>query len=356
MDELTLALQRFDLLAYVEAKGAVKDGRDEMVLFCPQCETEKLTVNPHNRMWRCFRCEYLTETGALHGAKPRGNVFQLVEWLEGTSKRDTARFILERASGQTADAMAGPLVTDFAPVVTHALKRPTGLPESCVAITAILPYMKRRGITLEDAAMFGLGHVPAEAGGWLANRIIFPVWDRGQCLYWQARACWDVHEHVARWPGDKFRKSLNPSSERNGQFFLGSSDVVGNLESAVACSPRPVIVEGPTSGIRTGPDAMWTFGKNLYPAQVVRMVEHGVRAVDFMWDGPSAPDAAGVRKEPLGAWPDMLRHAPTLVSAGIDVRVVFIPQGDPGDYSRAEVAEMRRVWSRPFAEVSTWSL
>ena len=105
--------------------------------------------------------------------------------------------------------------------------------------------------------------------------------------------------------------------------------------------PRVAICEGPTSGIRTGPSAVWTFGKVLHPQQIARLVEAGVRAVDFMWDGPT-------KDEPLGAWPEMVRAAAQLAPF-VDVRLVFLPQGDPGDWQREHLNYFRSQ-ARPFGD------
>lgn len=362
VDELILALPRFDLVAYLESKGGAQDGKDEWLVFCPHCSREKVSVNPFNRMWRCFacqdgfhapQCEFCARGDDKHGIPGQGNVFKLVEWLEGWKRQQVAKFIIQQVSG--AADLSGPIQPSVfgPPEISSRSKLPCGLPEKALAVTAILPYMMRRGITLDDAQTFGLGYVPAEAGGWLANRIIFPVWHQGTCLYWQARAMWDLPEHRERWPGDKFRKSLNPLSEKDGHAFLGKSDVVGNLELA-SRFPRPCIVEGPTSGLRVGPDALWTFGKSLAPQQAALLIQRGIKAVDFMWDGPSRPEPDGTVKEPLGAWPKMIKDA-ALLAPYMDVRLVFIPRGDPGDYTRAENAQFRNH-SKPLVEVSAWSL
>ena len=51
----------------------------------------------------------------------------------------------------------------------------------------------------------------------------------------------------------------------------------------------------------------------------------------MLWDGPS-------EKEPRGAWDEALRAADRL-SAFVDVRIVFLPWGDPGDYPREVLDE-----------------
>jgi len=107
--------------------------------------------------------------------------------------------------------------------------------------------------------------------------------------------------------------------------------------------PRVAIVEGPVDCIHAGPSAVATFGKKISLFQMLKLRKAGVRAVDLMWDGPSAT-------EPEGAWPEMVATAPKL--AGLfDVRVVRLPRGDPGEYSRNELEALRRV-AQPIGQVS----
>lgn len=359
-DELTIALQRFDLHAYAREFGAWKAGRSEWVVQCPVCGKEKLSINVADRWWRCFICEEyaLGTDGRRHAIKGAGGIIPLVRWLEGLSSREA----IQRIIGATRPAWADPNQLPVLPpaavqIPDDGARSPSGLPDEALALPGILPYMIRRGISWEDALAFGLRWVPP-GRGWLQNRILFPVWSRGQCLYWQARACWDKEEHEKLYPGTKFRKTLNPAV-----FFcsrcrcpfpddwtkcavcgapqqFGSADVIGNLEQA-ARYPRVAMCEGPTSGIRTGPSAVWTFGKVLHPQQVARMIEAGVRAVDFMWDGPT-------ETEPMGAWPEMVKAAAQLAPF-FDTRLVFLPRDDPGAYPR-EHLDYFRANARPFGE------
>ena len=354
--DLTLALQRFDIREFCYAHGAEREGSDELLLTCPVCHEPKLTVNVVNRMWRCFRCEKYTThavTGKKSAVTGAGNLFTLVQLLNGGSGHAAAEYIAQHAKGVPDDGTLPQIAAPKAEVI----RQPTGLPEKTVAITTVLPYMERRGISLADAKEFGLGWVPPEAGGWVANRIIFPVWERGQCLYWQARACWDEKEHVPRWPGDTFKKSLNPRTERDGVHYMGSTDVVLNLEQAAACANRVVITEGPTSAIRVGRDAVATFGKQLSPKQVGKLVAFGVKAVDFMWDGPTPgksqqwgkPNVCPCHGNTGCAWASMSGAAKLLQAHGIDVKIVFLPEGDPGDYTR------QQLWQFRFAAVPAWA-
>jgi hypothetical protein len=62
-----------------------------------------------------------------------------------------------------------------------------------------------------------------------------------------------------------------------------------------------------------------------------------------MWDGPKG-------KEPQGAWPEMLTAAPWL-STFFDLRLVFLPQGDPGDWTR-EALQHFRAHAMPASNMS----
>lgn len=359
--ELDIALQRFDLGAYCAEFGASRAGRSEVMLTCPRCGKEKLSVNVVEKHWRCFVCERygMGDDGRRRALEGAGGVVGLVRWMEGLGFREAKQRIIALTKPQWLDPSALPALPEQEQLgpPDDGSRMPTGLPEEALALPGILPYMSRRGITWDDAVAFGLRWVPP-GRGWLQNRILFPVWRGGQVLYWQARACWDKEEHEVWFPGTKFRKTLNPAvyfcSRCRVQFpdgwvrcqlcgspqQFGSADVVGNLEQA-SRFPRVAICEGPTSGIRAGPSAVWTFGKVLHPQQIARMLEAGVRAVDFMWDGPT-------ETEPLGAWPEMIRAAAQLAPF-VDVRMVFLPHGDPGNWPR-EHLDAYRAHARPFGE------
>ena len=347
-------MSRFDLEAYVLDQAPDKIGRHEYLLRCPQCFKEKLSVNLEKNRWRCFLCEeyFVDSMGVKHAKRGAGGPFGLVKWLEGLDARGT----IERISQYVTDALGSPyelpeLGFSAGQEELPALC-PTGLPSGCVAAHAELPYLKRRGISAEDIQTFGLGFVES---GWVGNRLIFPVWERGECIYWQARAMWDEHEHVpcpftkrdGTHDEDKFRKTLNPSRSRTvGGFetlYFGSGDVLLNLEQA-SRYPRVCITEGPTSAIRVGPSAVATFGKQLQPVQIARLIRAGVKAVDFMWDGPS-------KNEPFGAWENMIKAAGQLAPF-MDVNLCFLPSGDPGDYTRPEI-EAYRAHARPYSTGTT---
>lgn len=350
---LTLAITRFDLKGFVDEHGGRRAGSREFTLTCPVCAKEKLSVSLTTRRWHCFICEQYVvgANGKKRALKGAGGVFALVQLIGGLTKRETALKLLRDTGNAPPDG------TDFLPAIDldaidggtaeSTARVPTGLPDACVAVDRVLPYMARRGISLRDAQEFGLGWCPS---GKYANRLIFPVWMNGQCHYWQGRAMWDESEHVPRDERDRFRKTMNPPRFAcliHGKFpddvehacpwcgappLYGSGDVLLNVQQA-ATYPRVAITEGPTSCIRVGPSAVATFGKQLQAQQVALLIAHGVKAVDFMWDGPTP-------KEPEGAWAQMGVAAAALAPF-MDVRIVYFPRGDPGDYTREQNAWFR---------------
>lgn len=325
---LALAVEEFDLEGYLQAHGfeAVRD--NEWLGTCPTCGKEKLAVNTEKKRWHCFVCEDVQTVWQGGSAQRKavtggGGVLKLVEWLDGLERSDAAEFLISEAGVGDLTKLPDKGLLDqlhdhiaFGPGVCPA-------PEGSAPITAPLPYMHKRGVTMEDVRTFGLFWTPT---GRYANRLVFPVWEDGYLVYWQARAMYEAHEVP---PGRRFTKALNPPRTPG---LPVSSDVLFNIDLA-SQHPRVAIVEGPMDVIRTGPDAVCTFGKVLHPAQVQKLVAKGVKAVDLMWDGPSPT-------EPHGAHPEMLQTAPRLAQF-FDVRVVLLPQGDPGDWTREALTHFR---------------
>lgn len=316
---LNEAIKRFDFLEYVRDKGASEVQRNEFVLFCPGCGKEKLIVNFDKRTWHCWVCEEYGPPDSRGQRKPlkgAGGVVHLVAWLEQLDMRQAADWIIARAkflAEDLAQIKPAELVSGFLEVdIEH---RPIRAPDYFNPIDGMLPYMYKRGITLEDARMFGLGWCHA---GRYANRLVFPVWEQGRFVYFQARAMWSESDR----PGERYIKALNPGREEGAAV---SSELLMNLDQA-RLYPRVAIVEGPMDCIKAGPSAVCTFGKKISAVQIAKLIRAGVRAIDLMWDGPS-------EKEPQGAWPEMYGVAPML-QALFDLRLVFLPAGDPGDHSR----------------------
>ena len=321
---LTRAIMRFPLVEYLVDHGADELTPGEWVMLCPGCGKDKLTISIAKRAWHCWKCETADGVG-------RGGLVHLVQLLDGGTKREAVARILQ---GFHDSVSLDQLDVDLAVTCWEAgqtRSRPIDLPASCrqgvIDSTGIMPYCQKRGLSFDDVRDFGLLWC---SEGRYGGRIVFPVWEGDILVYWQARAMWEEAEN----PTTRYIKALNPPKTSGA---AGSSDVLFNLDRA-ACFPRVVITEGPIDAIHVGSDAVCSFGKRLAPAQVGKLLRAGVRAVDLLWDGPTA-------REPRGAWPEMWATAMKLVGL-FDVRLIFLPQGDPGDYTREQLHDVRRNCAR----------
>lgn len=299
----------FDVAAWLAARGVAVDGA-EVLLDCPQCGKRKLSVNVERRKWHCWVCASRPGVG-----QSAGGMVALVEVVEGVG-RAVAEAILAKYGRPPVGTgtIAGALDPGAGNPPQARIATPIPYPPTWQPCTSVLPYMAERRITLADAQEWGLGFC---TGGVYANRLIFPVFEGGQLVYYQGRAMWPKP------PGDKrYRKSLNPPGISG---MANSGDLLMNLDRA-RNYPRVAVTEGPMDCLRTGPDAVCTFGKQISPAQVGRLLAAGVRAVDLMWDADAASEI----------W-----AAANWLLSYFEVRAVFLRAGDPADHTREELAVYR---------------
>jgi hypothetical protein len=327
--ELMSAIDAFDIEGYLTDKGFHALKTDEWVGDCPHCgKTDKCAVNTEKKTFHCWVCQQYEDQWDDHAGYMRrrpasgaGGLLKLIEWLEGIDANEAIQMVLDANGIHLEEALPELDLKALAAAANSGRPAVIAAPEGARPILSPLPYMLKRGITMEDVRTFGLFWC---AEGRYRNRLVFPVWEDGFLVYWQARAMYEQSESQGR-----FIKALNPARSPGAAV---SSDVLMNLDTA--CSyHRVAIVEGPMDVVRAGPSAVCTFGKQIHPRQIRRLVEKGVRAVDLMWDGPTP-------SEPDGAHPEMMQVAPTL-AAHFDLRLVFLPQGDPGDWDRASLDAFR---------------
>jgi hypothetical protein len=323
--DLSLAIKEFDLVRYCQDHAADQVSNEDWIMGCPECGKKKLTVTIKKQAWHCWVCE-----GHSGGRTGRGGLVSLICLLDGCSPKEAVNRIF--LGGRFCSLPIDHLPEGFVNQVFTDIDFPAIPPPEFyrnVLLDGILPYMVKRGITLEDAAAFGLAWC---FDGRYKGRLMFPVWESGKLLYYQGRAMWEAKDQS---PGTKYTKSLNPPG---GEGHAVSSDVLMNLDVA-KCYPRVAIVEGPIDCVKTGPSAVCTFGKRIYPRQIGSLIRAGIKAVDLMWDGPTP-------KEPQGTLPEMMGAAP-LLSAFFDTRIVLLEHGDPGERTRQELDWYREKRSQP---------
>ena len=310
----------FSIKNYLAKYNPQSVGDDELVIRCPLCGKEKLTVNTSKRLWHCWVCqEYKTDfSGKRVPVKGAGGIIGLVSLLEGISYSDAIRVVDEdsriRSSGFSPKLVDKKRLDMVYPEIPY--------PVGSTMISGNLPYCEKRGITPVDVLEFKLFWC---SYGRYANRLMFPVFEENRLVFYQARAMWEPI------PGEKYIKSTNPPAMEG--VVLGPTDFLFNLDQACHYS-RVAVCEGPVDAIHTGRDAVCTFGKRLSNIQVRKLLRAGVQGIDLIWDGPT-------EKEPEGAIPEMV-SAVGMLAGLFDLRVVFLPWGDPGDYTRKEISQFRK--------------
>jgi hypothetical protein len=329
-------LVQFNLQAWLDAHGAKRAGRGQQVIVCPTCGKRKLTVDVERGIWHCWVCQAyrLDDQGkkrAVRGAGDLASLLVLVDGMHigqalqvvetaqdpGLRRQSVAR--LEPAVVQEGrGALGWRSASGLGPVA------PIAPPEGWqpIARAEDWSYLARRGLTMKHVRRMAL--VVCTEGRY-AGRLVFPVLEGGQLVYWQARAMWEAEEHPAG--AGPYVKSLNPPYSG-----VGKSDVLLGLDEARQ-HPRVAVVEGPIDQAHAGPASVATFGKEISMKQVQLLMAAGVKALDLMWDGPTS-------KEPQGAWPEMLRAA-ALLGSLFDLRLVRLPYGDPGIYDERELDAFR---------------
>ena len=329
--DLYRAIQSFDLTRWVIDHGGEETQTGEWYLECPNCGKPKLVVNTFKRVFHCWICQQY-ETTYAHGypkTEPvfgAGGLLSLIRFVDQCDWDEAQRIVLMGAAHQPQDITR---IDTKSP--TLARTRPIGPvaippPEGWKTIDGLLPYMFRRGISLADARDFGLFWCDS---GRCRNRLVFPVWEQGKLVYWQARAMWEPRQ------GESFVKALNPPRFKvlDDGTTVGvegaavSTDVLFNLDTA-RNYPRVAITEGPIDAIRTGCDAVCTFGKAISPTQIAKLLQANVKAIDLIWD-------ADARQE--------MTMTGTRLASLFDVRLVFLPTGDPGDHTRDELQRFRSL-------------
>ena len=313
--DLNQSIRYFDVRRYLTGKGATERG-GEWTMECPRCRKDKLVVNEERRVWHCWHCQVATAGAPPWTIRGRGGLVDLVAVLEGVDRRAAAEKIIGEARPPAVtvrEVPADSLVQPRDGRVEMPRVEPIESPEGWRPVTEVMPFMERRGITLEDARIFGLGWCDS---GRYAGRMIFPVFERRHLVYFQGRAMWEAPA------AGYYLKSLNPP--RVGGLAV-SSEVLMNLDLASRYR-RVAIVEGPTDLVRSGPDTVCTFGKAISLTQIRKLLSAGVRAVDVMWDADARDAALGASR---------------LLSSYFDTRVVVLPDGDPGDHSREALHQYR---------------
>lgn len=329
-DDFAIALSRFDLRAWLTARGFQPQGwrQAEWLADCPFCGREaKFSFNLPTRKFRCFICEVqapLVDVMAKYEGSRAAAVHAI--FANQISRTSMTMEIIEPA------LRARPY--DWEPT-------PVPPPDGFTLLREHTHYTRRRNLSIENLVLLGAGTC---SWGRFQDRIVFPVRRAadGAWLYYQGRAQWERSEDPIP---KKYMKNLNPPSAKN-PALASASDVLLGLDLVEHYRLDHVcIVEGPTDWTQVGVGAVALLGKSLSPRQISLLQRAGVRRVTVMMD----PDAwehpvkvvDGVRyvqtDKPIPAVTVCERLAMLF-----SVDVVRYPDGfDAGDYSPSDNALWR---------------
>lgn len=309
--DLQLAIEDFDLEDYLRQKDFDHVGGDEWQGECPHCLKKKVAVNTELKLFHCWICQETSTHTDRFGrtfSPAKGGVVSLIMWLEEMKYQEAVNYLIQNCNPEF-DLESLSLGEEDSPT----FKGYIDFPREAKPIRNELPYLAKRGLTLEDAIHYNL-HFATE--GKYANRLIFPVYENRKLMYWQARAMYD--EAPA---GMRYIKVLNPPKEPGAP---GSKDVVFNLD--LACEfEKVVITEGPIDAIKAGPEAVATFGKTISPVQVSKLIKAGAKEFVLMWDADAYKDAQEAAK-----W----------LASFLPTYLVNLPTGDPGQHERQYLSQL----------------
>ncbi|MEO1750815.1 DNA primase [Thiofaba sp. EF100] len=340
---------RADIVEVIGSRVPLKKKGREYAACCPfhHEKSPSFFVSPDKQFYHCFGCgAHGTVLGFLM-AFERLDFVEAVETLAGQ-----LGLTVPREGGETPQAHPhAPLLAileDCARFYQAELKR----------TPRAIDYLKRRGVSGETAATFGLGYAPPgfdtleralrldrqgidrlKQAGMLSEgehgrlydrfreRVMFPIRDRrGRVIAFGGRVL-----------GDEKPKYLN--SPETPLFHKGH-ELYGLFEArkALGRPDRLLVVEGymdvvmlAQHGLR---EAIATLGTAVTREQVDLMFRHTAQVV-FCFDG----DEAGRR----AAWRALEATLPQLRD-GLDARFLFLPEGeDPDSLVRQEGAEAFRA-------------
>jgi DNA primase len=339
IDEL---LNRVDIVDVIDARVPLKKTGREYQACCPfhNEKTPSFTVSPGKQFYHCFGC------GAHGSAIGFLMDYEHLEFPEAIE--ELARSLgleVPHEAGAGTPAAQGKRCDDHFSLLERADRfYRTQLREHTQAERAV-GYLKKRGLSGEIAARFGLGYAPP---GWDAllthlgseahaqklalelgllvrrddgrvydrfrDRIMFPIRDRrGRCVGFGGRVL-----------GDEKPKYMN--SPESPVFHKGQ-ELYGLFEARKANQKlaRLLVVEGYMDVVALAQfglsNAVATLGTATTPEHLERLYRV-VHEVVFCFDG----DAAGRR----AAW-RALENALPIMRDGREARFLFLPEGEDPD-------------------------
>ena len=341
-------LHRVDIVAVVERHIPLKKAGANYVARCPfhNEKTPSFTVSPGKQFYHCFGC----------GA--HGNAIDFVIEQTGMgfaeAVRDLAASVGMKVVEDKPDAPLRKRDDDVdlpALMLQAAQYYKSALKQSETAIA----YLKKRGLTGEIAARFGIGYAPP---GWqnlasifsnyqdkallatglikeneegrrydiFRDRIMFPIWnERGVIIGFGGRVLDSAASSGQAQEGPKYLNSPETPLFEKGRELYG----LFQARKAIREAGKVVVVEGYMDVLALAQHgvgyAVATLGTATTAMHVQKLLRHTDNVV-FCFDG----DDAGRR----AAWRALENSLPQITD-GTNISFLFLPQGeDPDSFVR----------------------
>ncbi len=350
-------LNRVDIVDVIERYVPLRKAGTNLSACCPfhSEKTPSFTVSPSKQFYHCFGC----------GA--HGNAISFVMEYQGLGYIDAVRSLAEGAGMQFPEFEPRREKSQEGPDLSEILERASQYyRQQLKASPRAIEYLKRRGLSGQIAARFGIGFAP---DGWQNLQSVFLDYaDKGLK---DAGLVIDTEEGRRY---DRFRdRVMFPILNQRGAIIGFGGRVIGDGEPKYLNSPetplfekgrelyglsqarlsireagRVIVVEGYMDVVALAQHgvnyAVATLGTATSPVHVGKLLRQTDEVV-FCFDG----DAAGRR----AAWHALEVCLPLLADQKI-IRFLFLPaEHDPDSFVRAhgkDVFEARLREARPLSE------
>jgi len=322
----------FDMLRFLHERKigykAVTVDDKQIKIDCPYCGGyEKLWITVTDDLYYCHRCQwspdreellqYLTGVRGMKLFKVMGeyNAIPGDDSFEDYVKKQLALMDGTQTFVRTSHGRIQ--------VSKKALELPENfIPLGDPRIPTVNRYALNRGINWNTMLEMKFGGC---VFGKYSGRLILPVWQRNKLVFWQARDTSGTHQ----------LRYLTPAGY-SGANCLFNIDKASSFDEVIIC-------EGVFSALKTGEDAVATFGNKISQAQINLLKEYGVRKVVLCYDPDSwkVPNPVKKRLEAKGRFggkktggygrPPLLTAASYLLGRFDSVKIACLSGGDPDE-------------------------
>lgn len=179
-------------------------------------------------------------------------------------------------------------------------------------VNKVKPEIKNELVTWENfpdvAKTYILSRLPEDLikqykilfckSGEFKNRIILPVYENGNIVYFQARS-------INKYELPKYK---NPTKEMLGK---GKSEIVFNLENQ---GKETILHEGFLNAISVKPHGIAIFGKSISDCQIHKILNHGIEKITVFLDYDALKEALNICQ--------------TFINYGLQVKLAVLKEND----------------------------